>query len=113
MLAAVVFILAVSRPIPLPRNAGPEPVSVPTSITVLIPPPAPPSSSTSTPAPPAPPDKDPLPGCGVEALAVRERWIQQASEALVFYGESPIIDREGVEIAIVGESSGDPCAEND
>lgn len=50
--------------------------------------------------------------CGVASYEARERWIDQASAALVWHGERPITDRAAVVVIIEKESSGDPCAIN-
>lgn len=42
-----------------------------------------------------------------------ERWIDQASAALVWHSEAPITDRAAVRTIIYFESSGDPRAVND
>lgn len=59
-----------------------------------------------------PPAKDAKPPCGVASDASLERWIDQASAALVWHGEAPITDRAAVRTIIYFESSGDPCAIN-
>ncbi|MEO6089289.1 MAG: transglycosylase SLT domain-containing protein [Umezawaea sp.] len=77
------------------------------------------SPSTVAPAPPppepSPPSsaKDGKPSCGVAPPEDLERWVDQASAALVFVGESPIIDRAAVLLIIRYESSGNPCVVND
>ncbi|GLY51290.1 hypothetical protein Lesp01_49460 [Lentzea sp. NBRC 102530] len=71
-------------------------------------PPDPPSPPT-----PTPPPRDPMPACGVATAAQLDRWIDQASAALVWHGHAPITDRAAVHLIIAYESSGNPCAINE
>ncbi len=93
------------------------PIKAPPSANIT--PGAPPVTSSTTattaphvPPPPVPPLRDPMPTCGVSSFEEQERWIDQASAALVWHGERPITDRAAVLLIIEKESSGDPCAIN-
>lgn len=89
------------------RAAGP----VEESRAPVSPPSVAPTTSQALPAP-LPPPRDPMPACGISSYEARERWIDQASAALVWHGEQPITDRAAVLVIIEKESSGDPCAIN-
>ena len=113
VVVVVVFSASVIPPfVPAPSAPAPVPPSVQ---------PAPPSTSSTAPTPTAPPEpplpvppmRDEKPACGVAPPEALTRWIDQASAALEWHGESPITDREAVRLIIVHESSGNPCAFND
>jgi hypothetical protein len=94
---------------PVIRSAAPvvEPAELPP------PSPSPVPSTTAVPPEPVPPARDPKPPCGPASAESIERWIGQASAALVWHGEAPIVDWEAVRLIIAHESSGNPCAFND
>lgn len=112
--AAVAVLLTGSAAPALVALPAPEPPAV----APFAPAPSPaPSTTTDAPASPAPPvplppPRDPMPACGVASYEARERWIDQASAALVWHGEPPITDRAAVMLITERESSGDPCAIN-
>lgn len=75
--------------------------------------PAPPIPETTGAGPaPKPPPKDDVIACGPAPGDALDRWIGQASDALVFVGEAPITDRAALRLIITAESSGDPCVVN-
>jgi hypothetical protein len=113
-LIAVVALLGGSVVAPFVAAPGPVPPKVEPA--EPPPPPSPPSTSAPSAPPPPPtpaaPAKDAKPACGVASDVGLERWIDQASAALVWHEEAPITDRAAVRTIIFYESSGDPCAFN-